>query len=254
MPTEISVKDQVTFSLARQASRGGGGRLVFQGGYHPRKTKHVIRVVFQDQAMYARTSFRGAKTSKIGKKGVFLAMVINFGKRWRKIKKKTCKNAYLGSYLENTCLGCVLKILLRGWYPTWNTSAPPPWASLWLCNCSRLFLPGSKHGSVMELEWPLIYTVVGLELARFTQLKRDTRFDYFIMLVWCQDLIFHIAAGSHPVQEICMRLMHIQQLGPLYKKHQVKKIFGVIRGDRGQKVIFPKMSINHVYNIAWPWN
>ena len=75
--------------------RGGG--VVFQGGYHPRKTKHVIRVVFQDQAMYARTSFRGAKTSKIGKKGVFLAMVINFGKRWRKIKKKTCKNAYLGS-------------------------------------------------------------------------------------------------------------------------------------------------------------
>ena len=36
-----------------------GGVLVFQGGYHPRKTKHVIRVVFQDQTMYARTSFRG---------------------------------------------------------------------------------------------------------------------------------------------------------------------------------------------------
>ena len=33
---------------------------------------HVIRVVFQDQALYARTSFRGAKTCKTGKKGVFL--------------------------------------------------------------------------------------------------------------------------------------------------------------------------------------
>ena len=32
---------------------------------------HIIRVVFQDQAMYARTSFRGAKMCKIGKKGVF---------------------------------------------------------------------------------------------------------------------------------------------------------------------------------------
>ena len=24
------------------------------------------------------------------------------------------------------CLGCVLKVLLRGWYPAWNTSSPPP--------------------------------------------------------------------------------------------------------------------------------
>ena len=31
--------------------------------------------------MYARTSFRGAKTSKIGKKSVFLAMVMNLGKK-----------------------------------------------------------------------------------------------------------------------------------------------------------------------------
>ena len=44
------------------------------------KKNHIIRVVFQDQAMYARTSFRGAKTCKIGKKGVFLVIVTNFGK------------------------------------------------------------------------------------------------------------------------------------------------------------------------------
>ena len=55
-----------------------GGALVFEVGYHPRKKIHVIRVVFQDQAMYARTSFRGAKTRKIGKKGVFLVRVTNF--------------------------------------------------------------------------------------------------------------------------------------------------------------------------------
>ena len=46
----------------------GGGALVFEVGYHPRKKIHVIRVVFQ---MITRTSFRGAKTCKIGKKGLF---------------------------------------------------------------------------------------------------------------------------------------------------------------------------------------
>ena len=32
------------------------------------------------------------------------------------------------------------------------------------------------------------------------QLKRNKRFDNFIMLVWVQGSPFHIAAGSHPVQ------------------------------------------------------
>ena len=44
-------------------------------------------------------------------------------------KKNACKNVYLGSiflYLKNMCLGCVLKVILWGWYPAWNTSAPPP--------------------------------------------------------------------------------------------------------------------------------
>ena len=62
------------------------------------KKIHVIRVVFQDQAMYARTSFRGAKTSKFWKKGVFFGYGHKFWKkRRRQIKKKTCKIAYLGS-------------------------------------------------------------------------------------------------------------------------------------------------------------
>ena len=56
----------------------GGGALVFEVGYHPRKKIHVIRVDFQDQAMYACTSFRGAKTCKIGKKGMFLVILTNF--------------------------------------------------------------------------------------------------------------------------------------------------------------------------------
>ena len=45
-----------------------------QGGYQAHPKIHVIRVVFQDQALYVRTLFRGAKTCKIGKKGVFLVI------------------------------------------------------------------------------------------------------------------------------------------------------------------------------------
>ena len=66
-----------------------GGPLVFEVGYHPRKKNHVIRVVFQDKAMYARTSFRGAKTCKIGKKGVFLAILTSFGKDMTDKLRKT---------------------------------------------------------------------------------------------------------------------------------------------------------------------
>ena len=72
-----------------------GGPLECQGGYQARPKIHVIRVVFRDQALYARTSFRGAKTCKIGKNG-------HIDKFWKghdgQIKKNACKNAYLGSF------------------------------------------------------------------------------------------------------------------------------------------------------------
>ena len=44
---------------------------------------------------------------------------------------------------------------------------------------------------------------LGRTLAKFNELKRNKRFDNFIMLVWVQGSLFHIAAGSHPVQEAC---------------------------------------------------
>ena len=75
-----------------------GGALVFEVGYHPHKKIRVIKVVFQDQAMYARTSFRGAKTCKIGKKGCVFGHITNFGKDMTdKLKKNACKNVCLGS-------------------------------------------------------------------------------------------------------------------------------------------------------------
>ena len=66
--------------------------------------------------MYMHTSFRGAKTCKIGEKKVYLyGHVHKFVKgHVEKIKKKACKNVYLRSIfiLGNTCVGCVLKVLL----------------------------------------------------------------------------------------------------------------------------------------------
>ena len=42
-----------------------GEHLYLLVGYHPHEKNDIIRVVFQDQVMYLRTSFRGAKTCKI---------------------------------------------------------------------------------------------------------------------------------------------------------------------------------------------
>ena len=65
--------------------------------------------------MYVHTSSRGAKTRKIRNKGCFFEHVHKF---WRehdgKINKKAGSRQGLFSYPENMCLGCVLKVLLRG--------------------------------------------------------------------------------------------------------------------------------------------
>ena len=68
-------------------------------GYQAQPNIHIIRVVFQDQALYAQTSFRGAKMCKIGgKKGCVFEHIDKFWKGHDgQIKKNACKNAYLGS-------------------------------------------------------------------------------------------------------------------------------------------------------------
>ena len=52
--------------------------------------------------MYVRTSFRGAKTCKIGKRGVFLVILTSFGKD--KLRKRMQKRVFRGffSYMKNT--------------------------------------------------------------------------------------------------------------------------------------------------------
>ena len=49
----------------------GGGPLIFKGGYDACSRKQVKRVLFFQQAMYARTLNRVSKTAKYGKKGMF---------------------------------------------------------------------------------------------------------------------------------------------------------------------------------------
>ena len=69
------------------------------------------------------------KHAKLEKKGVLLVVVTNFGKdmtdKLRKMHTKACISGLL-SYQKDTCLGCVLKVFLQGWYPAWSASAPPP--------------------------------------------------------------------------------------------------------------------------------
>ena len=43
--------------------------------------------------------------------------------------------------------------------------------------------------------------LIGQTLAKFNQLKRNKRFDNFIMMVWVQGSLIYIAARSHPVQK-----------------------------------------------------
>ena len=122
--------------------------------------------------MYACTSFRGAKTCKIGKKGVFLVIQRNFGKtaviwghdrqikknsgdmtaviwgRDRQIKKNACKNAYLGSIFipENY----VIRVLFVS-----------PWTSLIPPLAIRVPPPGDSATEVIleeEIECTLIIT------------------------------------------------------------------------------------------------
>ena len=70
--------------------------LVFQGGHHPRKMKHIIRVGFQNQqAMNVHTSLRGAKTPKIEKKGCAFGDGHKiFGKKLQIFLKKACEYVY----------------------------------------------------------------------------------------------------------------------------------------------------------------
>ena len=64
-------------------------------GYQVRPKIHVIRVVFQDQAMYARTSFRGAKTFKIGGKRCVFSHIDKFWKGHdRQVRKMHAKHVF----------------------------------------------------------------------------------------------------------------------------------------------------------------
>ena len=67
---------------------GGGGHSNVKG-YQARPKIHVIRVVFQDQAMYECTSFRGEQNMQNRKKRCVFGHIDKFWKGHdRQIKKK----------------------------------------------------------------------------------------------------------------------------------------------------------------------
>ena len=68
------IKNKIQYSVMLDLQVKPWGALECQGGHQAHQKIQVIRVVFQHQAMYARTSFRGAKMCKTGKKGVFLVI------------------------------------------------------------------------------------------------------------------------------------------------------------------------------------
>ena len=103
--------------------------LVFEVGYHSRKKIHIIRVAFQDQAMYARTLFRGTKTPKSDKKGCVLGHGYKFWKGHDgQNKKKTCKNAFLGSIFtpRKYVLGACFKCPFTSMISSLKIQVPPP--------------------------------------------------------------------------------------------------------------------------------
>ena len=79
------------------------GGPVFGGGYHLCKKKKIIRVIFQDQAMYTYTLFTGAKSYKIGNKCMYYPIFTNI---WKindvQMKKKHTKHVLRAKF--HTCI------------------------------------------------------------------------------------------------------------------------------------------------------
>ena len=109
--------------------RGGWARM--SRGYQARPKIHVIRVVFQDQAVYVRTSLRGCKNMQNWKKGCVLGHIDKFWKGHdRLIKKNACKNAYLGSiFIPEKYVIRVPVLFVSPWtslIPPLTIRVPPP--------------------------------------------------------------------------------------------------------------------------------
>ena len=135
----LKAMDPLQFeNTTRHTPSGGGGGTRMSRGYQASPKIHVIRVVFQDQALYARTSFRGAKMCKSGKKGVFFGHIDKFWKEHdRQIKKNACKNTYLGSIFIPE------KYVIRVHFVS-------PWTSLILPLAIRVAPPGHTQADPMS--------------------------------------------------------------------------------------------------------
>ena len=148
-----------------------GGHSNVKGGYQAHPKIHLIRVVFQDQALYARTSLRGTKTCKIGKKGCVFGHIDKFWKEHdRQIKKNACKNAYLGSIFIPE------KYVIRVLFVCPWTSLIPPLAirvAPWGTNCQACHVGVVSQVKIGEEDvWTLIH---------FQLFQENTHFVYYFV-------------------------------------------------------------------------
>ena len=97
--------------------------------------------------MYARTSFRGTKTCKIGgEKGIFFVIHKFWNRHDIQIEKNACKNAYLGSMFvpeKHVLVRVCFEIPFTRMISSLKYKLPPP---------PGLFQKGQKvdHSSLVE--------------------------------------------------------------------------------------------------------
>ena len=129
---------------------------------------YIIRVVFQDQAMYVRTSFRGPKTCKIGEKGVFLVMFTNFGKEREKFRKKHAKCIFRVYF--HTWKICALGVFWKSSYKDDiqpEIQVPPP--CLWGKGLISHIYHQESDSTYMLTDWWYRFStcVVDLDICQF---------------------------------------------------------------------------------------
>ena len=148
-PEAIYWMKQYKFVTTKNDPGGGGTHLYLKLAIILVKKIMLLGLLFRTRQC-TRVHSLGVQNVQNWKKRVCFG---HSGKFWKghggQIKKDACQNAYLGSisYLKNTCLGCVLKVFLRGWYPAWNykCTPPPPPPEKWLWFVNNMYMYNIKQ-------------------------------------------------------------------------------------------------------------
>ena len=116
--------------------------------------------------MYARTLFRGEKTCKIGKKGIFFSFFGHIDKFCKghdgQIKKNACKNAYSGSifipekYAFRVCFESPLPRMISSLKYTWSPGSILSFHVEFICTASLNYSCGEAVKKVRSTQRRLV--------------------------------------------------------------------------------------------------